>query len=426
MIRLVGILFVLMSFTYAKIYDVKEIYDLSYINSDDFKIAMLKEKVADKGVDKALSSFYPKVDFETEYSKVNEFSVVVDDIEREKKDNRTDVTILLEQVIYDRAKYLDYKDKTIFYEQTALEKEKAKQQLIFDVTKYYFETLMKLKQVQLVQQKLKRFEKILERSKYKYKSGFISKADYLEALSQKEELITQKFHYEFEYKKTKSFLEKFAGVDSIKIKDKIKLSNVNNTLLRDYISEFEENLDLKIQQLKLNRADINQSMAFSQFEPKFILTYEHKSNDIPKSENEKKLAFLFSINVFNGFYDLRNYQEAKIQKMIEKAQLSKLIKDIKQEIKNKLLQVKTFHKIILEYPKIITTKEFSLEGMRERFNVGTKSIIDLLDEENKYFEKLNKFTEYKYQFIIEYATLRFFTNSLDEEFLNEINGFIYE
>lgn len=64
--------------------------------------------------------------------------------------------------------------------------------------------------------------------------------------------------------------------------------------------------------------------------------------------------------------------------------------------------------------------------MRERFQRGTKSIIDLLDEENKYFEKLNKYTEYEYQFVIEYTTLKQYTNSLDEEFINKINGFLYE
>lgn len=426
MMKVVMILLILLSYGYGKVYDIKEIYNLSFVNSEDYEIASLQKEVASKGIEKSFSSFYPKVEIESEYSKVNEFPVFIDGIEEERRDRRTDVTFSFEQVLYDKSKYLDFKDKKLLFNQAHLEKEKAKQQLIFDVTKYYFETLMKLNQLHLIEQKIKRFEKILERSKYKYKSGFISKADYLEALSQKEELLTQELQYRLEYNKTKSFLEKLTGMKNIEVKSKIKLTNINNHTLSSYLNDFDENIDFKVQKLKVNRAIISEDLALSQFEPRFLLTYEHKSNDIPETENQKKIALVFSLNIFNGFYDLKNYEEVKIQKLIEKSNLNKLIKDIKQEIDNKISEVNTFYKIILKYPKIIETKEFALEGMRERFNVGTKSIIDLLDEENKYFEKLNKFTEYKYQFIIEYTTLHFFTNRLNEDFLNEINGFVYE
>ena len=64
--------------------------------------------------------------------------------------------------------------------------------------------------------------------------------------------------------------------------------------------------------------------------------------------------------------------------------------------------------------------------MQERFNIGTKSIVDLLDEENEYFEKLNIFTEYQYQFLLEYSELMKYTNYLNEEFLNKVDRLIYE
>jgi outer membrane protein len=106
--------------------------------------------------------------------------------------------------------------------------------------------------------------------------------------------------------------------------------------------------------------------------------------------------------------------------------MNQLIKDTKQSINNKYQKVKTYIEIIKSYPAIIQAKAFSLESMREKFNVGTKTIINLLDEENKYFDKLNKYTEYKYQYVVEYTSLKQYTNSLDEEFIKKVNGFISE
>ena len=413
-------------FCYAKKYDLIEVYNLAYANSESYEISVLKENSSEKEIDKSLAAFYPKVSLDTEYMKLNKYPVIVDGVEKYKRTHRRDITVNVDQVLYDRSKYLDYKDKKNLFNQRVLEKYKEEQQLIFDVTKYYFETIYKAKQVELVEQKLKRFEKIVERALLKYKSGFISKADYLEAKSERDELVTQKLQMNLDFETSKSFLQKLTGVDKMNIKNNIILDNVNVTSVLNEFNGFENNLDFKIQKYKLDRADINSSMAIASFEPTITFNYEHVDNDIEASDNQNTLTFLFSFNIFNGFYDLKNYQQAKIEQSIERLTLKKLVKDIQQNIKNKVNKIKTYHEIILSYPEVLETKAFSLDGMRERFKVGNKSIIDLLDEENKYYEKLNKYTEYKYEFILEYTTLMQYVSRLDERFLNNVNGFVNE
>jgi outer membrane protein len=317
-------------------------------------------------------------------------------------------------------------DKQIIYNQSVLERDKEKQQLIFDVVRYYFETIFKANQIEVVEQKLKSFDKILERASIKLQSGLISKADYFEAKLEKDELITQKLQLEYEYNQSKSFLEKLTNLDNIQIRENIKIQNININSFLDSFNQYGSNVDFKIQTMKLKRAEISKDLALSRFEPTASLVYEHISNDVPASENQQTITFLVSMNLFNGMYDTTNYQQSKINNQIEKLALNKLEKDIKQNIKNKIDKVKTFYTIIQAYPSILETKRFSLEGMRERFQRGTKSIIDLLDEENKYFEKLNKYTEYQYQFVTEYTTLKQYTNSLNEDYLNKLNGFLYE
>ncbi|ADG93153.1 outer membrane efflux protein [Arcobacter nitrofigilis DSM 7299] len=424
--RIIVSILVLYNILFSKVYTLKEVYEAAFTNSDSYHISSLKKESSNKEVDKTLSAFLPTAKIENEYFKLNEYPVIVDGVEVRKRKSRRDVTFTLEQTLYDRSKYLNYKDKKVIYNQSSLEKTKEKQQLIFDVIRYYFEAIFKANQIELINQKLKSFEKIVERAKAKFKSGLISKADYLEAKLERDESLTQKLELEYEFNQSKSFLEKLANLDDIQILDKIKLHNVNTSLFFGYEDKYKDNLDLKIQKMKLKRAEINKDIALSKFEPTATLTYEKVTNDVEASKDQNTINFLITMNIFNGMYDTKNYQQTKINNQIEKLSLNKLEKDVKQNIKNKIDKVVTFYKIIQSYPTILEAKKFALEGMRERFQRGTKSIIDLLDEENKYFEKLNKYTEYEYQFVIEYTTLKQYTNSLDEEFINKINGFLYE
>lgn len=414
------------SFAFAQTYNLVDLYKLSFENSESYKVSKLKNEYSDDEVDKSLSAFYPKVNIETEFMKINEFPVIVDGVEQERRDDRKDTTFTVEQTIYDRSKYLDYKLKKNDFLQSEFDINKEHQELVFDVIRYYLESLLKAKQIELANQKLKRLETILLRAQVKLENGFISKADYLEAKLQRDELITQTIKRKLDYTVSKSFLEKLSGTNNIEIKKNINLAFFNTNHLKEYSDKIEENLDVQIQKLKVKKSDIKVSQSISDFEPTLLLKYEHVANDVPENENERTLSLFLKFNIFNGFYDTKNYQQSRIEKNIERLNFDKLLKDVDQNIKNKITNLNSYFEIIQSYPEVLESKKFILDGMQERFNIGTKSIIDLLDEENEYFEKLNIFTEYQYQFLLEYTELMRYTNYLNEDFLNEVDRLIYD
>ncbi|KLE05305.1 TolC family protein [Aliarcobacter butzleri] len=414
------------SFAFAQTYNLVDLYKLSFENSESYKVSKLKNEYSDDEVDKSLSAFYPKVNIETEFMKINEFPVIVDGVEQERRDDRKDTTFTVEQTIYDRSKYLDYKLKKNDFLQSEFDINKEHQELVFDVIRYYLDSLLKAKQIELANQKLKRLETILLRAQVKLENGFISKADYLEAKLQRDELITQTIKRKLDYTVSKSFLEKLSGTNNIEIKKNINLAFFNTNHLKEYSDKIEENLDVQIQKLKVKKSDIKVSQSISDFEPTLLLKYEHVANDVPENENERTLSLFLKFNIFNGFYDTKNYQQSRIEKNIERLNFDKLLKDVDQNIKNKITNLNSYFEIIQSYPEVLESKKFILDGMQERFNIGTKSIIDLLDEENEYFEKLNIFTEYQYQFLLEYTELMKYTNYLNEDFLNEVDRLIYD
>lgn len=416
----------LYNFVFAQTYNLTDLYKFSFENSENYEISKLKNKYNEKEVDKSISSFYPKVNIETEFMKINEYPVVIDGVEQDRRDNRKDTTFTVEQTIYDRSKYFEYKSKENDFLQSEFDINKEKQELMFDVIKYYLDSLLKAKQIELLNQKLKRLEVILQRAQVKLENGFISKADYLEAKLQRDELVTQTIKRKLDYTVSKSFLEKLSGINNIDIKKNINVAFFDTKYLKEYSEKTEENLDIQIQKLKLQKSDIKVSQSISDFEPTLLLKYEHIANDIPENENERTLSLFLKLNIFNGFYDYKNYQQSRIEKSIEKLNFEKLLKDTDQNIKNKITNLNSYFEIIQSYPEVLESKRFILDGMQERFNIGTKSIVDLLDEENEYFEKLNIFTEYQYQFLLEYSELMKYTNYLNEEFLNKVDRLIYE
>lgn len=416
----------LYGYAYAKTYNILEVYDASFSSSENYEISNLRNQYQYNEIDKSLSAFYPKLDLNIEQMKINEFPVVIDGEEKERRDQRRDVIFSAEQIIYDRSKILDYQIKKKDYFQSQFEMNIEHQEIMFNVIKYYLDALLKAKQIELLNQKRKRLEVIVNRASAKFESGFMSKADYYEAKLQYDELFTQIIKANLDYKVSISTLERFSGLSDIQIKKNIKLDSFEINNLKDLETKINDNIDVQIQKLKLEKSEIKISQSISKYEPILSLNYQQIVNDIPSSENEKKIFLLLRINLFNGFYDNKNYEQSRIEKNIETMNLNKLLKDIEQDVKNRIVSIKSYFNIIENYPKILEAKRFILDGMQERFDMGTKSIVDLLDEENQYFEKLNTFTQYKYQLLYEYGELMKNISGLDKEFLVEMDRLIYE
>jgi outer membrane protein len=416
----------LYSVAFSKTYNLTEIYDSSFSNNESYEISTLRTQYYDEEVDKSISSFYPKIDLNTEYMKINEFPVVVDNVEKERRDKRRDVTLSVEQVLYDRSKYLEYEIKKDDFFRSEIDVKIEEQEVISNIIKYYLDSLLKAKQIELLNQKSKRLDVILQRASAKFENGFISKADYFEAKSQYDELKTQLIKATLDYRLSIQTLKKFSGLNDIEIKKNIGLSSFNMSFIDGFDKKIDENLDIQNQKIKLKQVDTKISQSKSKFEPILFLNYEEIVNDIPSSENEKSLSLVLKINLFNGSYDYTNYQQSRIEKNIETLSHNKLVKEVDLGIQNKITNIESYFKIIQNYPQVLESKKFILDGMQERFDMGTKSIVDLLDEEKEYFEKLNIFTQYKYQFLVEYSELMKYTNNLNKDFLSEMDRLIYE
>lgn len=309
------------SLSFAQTYTLVDLYKLSFSNSEDYEISRLQSKYSDKEVDKSISEFYPKVDITTELMKINEYPVIIDGIEQERRDKRRDTTFTVEQTIYDRNKYYDYKLKSNNFLQSEFEINKKQQELMFDVISYYLDSLLKAKQIELLNQKLKRIDTIVLRAKVKMDSGLISKADYLEAQLQKDEILTQIIKRKLDYKVSKSYLEKLSGVNEVDIKKNINLALFDINNLNKTNKNIEDNLDIQVQKLKLKNSDMKVSKSISSFEPIVFAKYEHIQNDIPESENERTLSLFLKFNIFNGFYDVNNYQQSRIEKKYREIKL---------------------------------------------------------------------------------------------------------
>lgn len=420
------IYFLCVSTLFSKSLDLLEVFKLSLPQSETFKISKYKTNYADDGVDKSLSSFYPQATFQVEKINLNEFPVVVNGVVEERRTDKEDATFRVDQVIYDRSKYLNYQKASNSLDQAHLEQDKVYQELMFDVIKYYFESVLKYSKLQLLGQKLKQYEKIVERARIKYQTGFISKANYLESELEKDTIVTQKIQMELEFNIAQSYLEKFTQIPRLSIKKEIRFNNLKSENLSNELKAMNYSLDLRLQNLKFKASKIDKSIAFSGFEPTLNLSYENISHDVPGVDTEKTVTLLLKIPLFSGFSDLNSYQQARVAQMIEERTTNNLLRDLKQGISNSTATVSSYLDILKRYPKIIEYKELSVENMREAFDKGSKTIIDLLDEENKYYTKLNEYTEYQYRYIIELASLKKQTSSLNMEFLKMINGYVYE
>jgi len=405
----------------AKTYTVQEVVSLSIDNSKKIDIASLAHSIQYKEVAKSKSFFYPTAYVELTYDK----QVLFNDNRIKKQNEKVEGTFNIEQVLYDRSKYLEYEKEKHNFFLTQLDENNEKNKLVLEVIQTYLETLFKKKQIYLIEYKKNHINKIVQKAKLEYEQGFISKAEYQESLSQKYELQVSELERKLEYENLKTKLGIFTSVENIDVYNNIKISSSKLQQFKYFENALEDNYEVQTIYTQIKQSKVDKSIAYSKFEPTVKLNYEYLDVDLAKGDGTNNFSVVLNIPLFEGFSKYNNLDQTLLKEKQKQEQLEDIKLDQYEKLKKSYLKLTTYQEILALYPGIIDAKELRLVALSEEFSSGIKSLVELLDETNKYFEKYNKYVEYKYLYLSELASLHYETNKLDEQFITTLNGYIY-
>jgi outer membrane protein len=145
---------------------------------------------------------------------------------------------------------------------------------------------------------------------------------------------------------------------------------------------------------------------------------------VPQMQRNATTGFNMSLPIFQGGLVVAKTREAEYQFQNYSNQLESVKREL---IANTQI---TFHTIASDIEKVkadrqsLESQRVSLESIQEQYQVGTKTITDVLYAQQQYFQTQVQYTSDQYSLILQILQLKYLAGNLNVKDLEEINSWL--
>lgn len=268
----------------------------------------------------------------------------------------------------------------------------TRQELVLSVKQSYFDVLKSKMLWEIQKEALKRADEQLKIAQTRYELGAASYSDVLKAKVQHGDVKLALISAENTVKIAKATLNSWMGQDvnaSIDVEENLSLPQFGYSYEQALEDAMTKNADLQKAESGLKSAQAQLGMARSGFFPNFNLSasYSWDNQDlneikyIRRRDYSWSVSAYFSFNIFDNFQKNYNLSWAKANRNSARENFHQAKRDVALELKQAYLNVQEAQqKIDLSEEKVESAGE-DLELVQEKYNLGSASILELLDAE---------------------------------------------
>ena len=387
----VTLLFIFCSSCYSQsLYDtLSKAYDSSpLLKSHRFKLEAINEELA-----KALSKNRPQVNFYGSVGSDETTTVNTSGLESKKNNNPKSVTLEIQQNLYDFGRtrsLINIADNSIFAQRADLREKE--QEILLEASRIYLFLLASTEINKLAKNNLLLLQKHYQATNDRFKIGeatstdlSLAKARYLRARS--DEI---KSRGDIEKERSKYF--SLIGIEAPKklYFPKIKIAIPKN--LKDITQEtLQGNPKIIASGLRKKLSFIKISSAASELLPTLDFNLSAQNAWAPNTffdEYENyKIEFSFKFPLYSGGYNYSDVRQKKKEAMQRSKNFDYSIKKALKEVEILWIELNSLEAQIVSINSTIKANEMAVEGVKKEYEVGSRTLLDVLDAEQDLLEE---------------------------------------
>ncbi len=299
-------------------------------------------------------------------------------------------------------------------ESAELSLEKLKQDIVFRTSELYYLVLNSEEMMKVREENVKFNQKFLETVEERHRLGAVAMADVYSQQVQagNAELLLIEAQNNFEISKINllnylglDVLEEYTFTNPYEINDQINTDKYLNEF--DEITvmvnqAFEKRSDYKSQKLMLDAAEDGVTIANSGYLPSLTGNYSLSTGAIsPKDLFDRKIysaGLTLSLPIFSNWNTELAVQSAIVGVKNQEEDLSALERNIKIEIKQGYLDLVAAKKSLDVASKTVVSSGENRKINQERYNLGSGTILDVLQADRDYTDALRNKINAEYNF----------------------------
>jgi len=448
---LLAIFFVIGLFSpisYAKeTIDLISLYQEALRNDSLLSSARFQNEAAQELVKQGKSLFLPSITMNASFDKQNKERKFLtpnlpsnDLLSGNKANYKTyDYGVTLKQPLFDYSAYAEY--KKILAQTSLSDKQliKTQQDLIFRISKAYFETLLAKDQVDLFQYQRAAIQEQLSKAEAQFEAGLISVTDINEAKTKKALIEAQQISAVQKLKIKKREIQIITGKLPGKLtplNPVIIFTEIDN-LADDWITIAQENnleLQIKKDEIKIAESEIDSRRSGhyptidaiasrSRNWDKGGYPYGATKNQGMRSYSDT-IGVEISIPIFSGGMTSSRVREAVLLKSKLEEDQDYLRKEIELKVRDYYLSLQTNFAEIKAYQQAMKAATLQLESTQLGFQEGLRNSVEVLDAQQILFNAKLNTLEARYNYIMNFINLKLSVGMLSIADLDEINQYL--
>jgi adhesin transport system outer membrane protein len=138
------------------------------------------------------------------------------------------------------------------------------------------------------------------------------------------------------------------------------------------------------------------------------LTAQHGTNinSEPGETNDKTAQIVLTWNLFNGFSDRAKLQQLAEQINVGRDLRDKVCRDVRQNLEIAYNDVRKITELLTYLDQHQLSTEKARDAYHQQFDIGQRTLLDLLDSENELFEAKRAYIEAEYDQLLAYARVQ--------------------
>ncbi|MBR9727665.1 outer membrane channel protein TolC [Shewanella intestini] len=336
----------------------------------------------------------------------------------------------LSQVIYDHSAWVGLTLAEMAASQADSAYASQLQSLIIRVTKAYFDVLTARDNFEFQGAEKAAIERQLEQTKQRFAVGLTAITDVHEAQAQFDLASAQEILAENTLSNSYEALREITGIDhkSINVLDTTRFdaSSPSPASSKQWLTMAENNsIDLMTQRIAKDIANETITLYKAGHMPSLKLDagYSKGLDRNPGEDYDNVNAGLtLSIPIFEGFKVTSKVKQAQFQYVEASEKLEQTHRSVVKNIRNNFNNVSASISSIKAYEQSVVSSESALKATQAGFEVGTRTIVDVLNRTRDLYDSKRQLSEARYGYINSIIALKQAAGTLSEDDVIAINN----
>lgn len=445
-----------------------EVYGLARDNDPTFLASEAGRVATNERVNQSLATLLPNISASADYSfsdnesttvstgtftPINDPNNAVDQNIVQESQSETDGygwSVTLTQEIYNHGSWLSLRQSEKSALQANVNHESSKQDLIIRVAEAYFNVLGAVDSLEFSKAETEAVSKELAQTKQRFDVGLIAMTDVHEAQSRHDRAVANQISAQNALDNAHEALQQITGqyhYDLLGLKNDIPLRNPQPENIKQWVSEAENNnYTIKASRIGLDIAKKSIDISWAGHLPSANLRLQHSDSDrdteSPAFQRENdageiigvvsnsvsnrtapstSLSLNFNIPLYSG--GRTNSQVKEAQALYQQA-AHNLEADHRRAVsdtRSSYLGVVAAVSSVKALKQAVISSESALEATQAGFEVGTRTIVDVLLQTQQLFSAKRDHARARYDYILNTLRLKQAAGLLTEKDLEQVN-----